>query len=94
MNNVVNIEDNTPYKGGYMPKPQINWHSLYVDLKTLYVDLKKDFIVISKDNAQQQRIIDNQEAEIKYLMSMVARLELNKKGYKSNYKRKGDGVNG
>lgn len=81
MNNVVNIEDNTPYKGGYMPKPQINWHSLYVDLQ-------KDFDLISKDNAQQQRIINNQEADIKYLMSKVARLELNKKRLLEHLKKK------
>lgn len=81
MNNVVNIEDNTPYKGGYMPKPQINWHSLYVDLQ-------EDFDLISKDNAQQQRIIDNQEADIKYLMSMVARLELDKKRLQEQLQKK------
>lgn len=81
MNNVVNIEDNTPYKGGYMPEPQDNWHSLYVDLQ-------EDFDLISKDNALQQRIIDNQEADIKYLMSMVARLELDKKRLQEQLQKK------
>ena len=55
---------------------------------TLSIDLQKDFDLISKDNAQQQRIIDNQKVDINYLMSKVARLELDKKRLQEHLKKR------
>lgn len=68
LNNVVNIEDGTPYKGGFMPEPQDNWYELHKALQEDYDDLYKL-------NVQQARIMDNQGKENLFLDKKNKQLE-------------------